>query len=136
MPKKPQNTKPLDNPDFTDDQWRFIAAALANPEKKKSEISEYIGVSNNTTSKWKKVHVYIADFLRNKARHAEYLYEQVLYEAVMVQRALLGSEDENIRLSASKEIIERVLGKAESKQQVEHSGGIQVNWQEPNFDDD
>lgn len=125
---------------LTDNQWRFVTAMVENPSFSKKAAAEYIGLKPETVYKWDS---YVDDAIE-RARHnvheaAVASRKQALLKAIAVKRALLDSDDENVRSKAATEIIEWELGRASQRQELtgQDGGAITINvvYDDDNDDD-
>ena len=112
------NEKMLENINFSDvfnqlskDQLRFVVAMQECTSKK--EAAEKIKLNPNSVYNWPGV---VDEAIKLMAlditESARVMRKKALAKAIAVQTALLESDDEKVRLSASKEIIDAELGKA------------------------
>jgi len=133
---QPINEKLLENINFSDvfnqlskDQLRFVVAMQECTSKK--EAAEKIKLNPNSVYNWPDV---VGEAIKLMAlditESARVMRKRALAKAIAVQTALLESDDERIRLSASKEIIDSELGKA--MQQVDlTTDGDKINNDDP-----
>lgn len=104
-------------------QQRFAIASLEYPKKK--DAAEAVGIEPNTVYKWGD-HVDAAvSFMRNNAAVAALgIIETNATKAAMIKAKGLDSDSEKVRQDAATEILDRNLGKATQRSEVDHSGTV------------
>lgn len=122
----------LENVNFSDvfsklskDQLRFVVAMQECTSKK--EAAKKIGLNPNSCYNWPPV---VDEAVRLMAlditQSAREMRKKALAKAIAVQVAGLESQDERVRQSAAKEIIEAELGKATQSMNVNTEGQLEV----------
>lgn len=108
-------------------QRRFVIASQEYANKK--DAAAAIGVEPNTVYRWPKiVDDAIEAFSDSIVDSAAAMLSEAAAKAAAVKVAGLDSDNEKIRQDVATEIIDRVMGKATQRQEVEHSGGIEIEY--------
>lgn len=90
----------------------------------KKEAAEAIGLQPDTVYRWNGDLDAVIDFMRNEAAAAALgIVTANAGKAAMVIGGLLDSDDENIRLRAGQDVLDRTMGRATQRQEVTGSGG-------------
>lgn len=106
-------------------QRRFVVAMQEHPTKK--DAAEAIGISPQTAYNWGGEVSAAVEFVRNHTAIAQLgIIIANGTKAAMVVGKLLDSSDEAIRLRAAQDILDRNLGKATQRQEVENSGETRI----------
>lgn len=112
---------------FTTEQWRFITERLNTTTDK--EAAENIGLNDKTPSKWPnkpQINDAVEKLRIEIAAGSISALKQSSLKAAMVVAGLLDSDDEAVRLRAAQDILDRVNGKPTQRQEVDHSGSIDI----------
>lgn len=112
---------------LTTTQRRFVVAMQQHPTKK--DAAEAIGIAASTAYNWNGEVDAAVDFIRNRTAEATLgILVSQSASAAMVVGKLLTSNDEAIKLRAAQDILDRNLGKATQRQEIDHSGGVTVEY--------
>lgn len=135
LPENPHTESPFDR--LTQSQWRFVTAMVENPDFTKKAAAEHVGLTPDYVYRWG-AHVDEAIAIARQDIHAAAIASrrQALLKAIAVKRALLDSDDENIRSKAATEIIDWELGRASQRNEVTGKDGGTLNIQVVYSDDD
>ena len=110
------------------DQLRFLVQRLEVSTDK--EAAERIGYDPKTVSKWKGRGYPIDEALRLLASDGVIVAAEILRrkagKAAATKTAGLDSDDEDMRQAVASEILDRVLGKATQKQEMDVTSGGEV----------
>lgn len=103
---------------LTHNQQRFAVAMLECPTKKEAALA--IGLEQNTVYRWGAEIDEVVDYMRGRARDAaQNVLEASVVKAAAIKRAGLGSGEEKIRQDVASEILDRVLGRATQRQDID-----------------
>lgn len=110
---------------LTPTQRRFVVAMQEHPTKK--DAAEAIGIAPNTAYNWNGEVNDAIDFVRNNTAIAQLgILMANGTKAAMVVGKLLESRDESVRLRAAQDILDRNLGKATQRQELDHGGDLTI----------
>jgi len=94
----------------------------------KKEAAEAVGIRPNTTYGWNGVIDDVVELLMmHSADTAMSIIENEAPKAAMVKRSGLDSEVERIRQDAATEILDRNLGRATQRSEVNQSGDVTIH---------
>ena len=104
--------------DLSHNQQRFAVAMLECPSKKEAAIA--IRLEPDTVYRWGSGLDDVIDYMRGRARDAAsgVLVSSVI-KAATIKRAGLDSGEEKIRQDVASEILDRVLGRATQRQDID-----------------
>lgn len=94
-----------------------------------TEAAEKVGINRRTISQWKQdtdIELAVSLVQEDGIIMSSEMLRTALPDAANVIIELLGNRKENIRLSAAVEILDRNLGKAVQRQEVEQSGEVKI----------
>ena len=120
-------------------QRRFVVSMQEYPTKK--EAAEALGISPSTVYNWGQNSGVddAVDFMSNNIALATLgILQANATKAAMVKAHGLDSDNEKIRQDVASEILDRQLGKATQRQEIDHSGAITytLDWGDNNADSD
>lgn len=110
---------------LTHNQKRFAVAMMSCATKK--EAAEAIGLQPDTVYRWNGDLDAVIDFMRNEAAAAALgIVTANAGKAAMVIGGLLDSDDENIRLRAGQDVLDRTMGRATQRQEINQTGPVVI----------
>lgn len=99
-------------------QRRFAVAMMDYPTKKEAALA--VGIEPNTAYKWNGDVDLVIDFLLEQlAASASAILESGVVKAAMLKLAGMDSDDEKTRQGVATEVLDRVLGRATQRQEVD-----------------
>lgn len=110
---------------LTHNQRRFVVAMQESTTKR--DAAESIGMTADAVYRWNGLVDKAIDLMSRDVRVSMFaVLESYGIKAAMLKAAALDSKNENVRQSASTEIMDRLLGKPTQRQETEHSGEVEV----------
>jgi len=111
-------------------QRRFVVAMQEFPTKK--EAAESIGLEPDTVYRWPDVVDRAVDAFSGDVEAAVMgVLRSIAGKAAMIKASGLDSEDEKVRQAVASEIIDRILGKATQRQEIDgklNVMNINLDW--------
>uniref|UniRef100_A0A6M3J661 Uncharacterized protein n=1 Tax=viral metagenome TaxID=1070528 RepID=A0A6M3J661_9ZZZZ len=115
---------------LTHNQRRFAVAMLDYPSKKEAALA--VQIEPNTAYKWNSHVDDVVKFLLDRAAESAFdILEGGVVKAAMLKLAGLDSDDEKTRQGVATEVLDRILGRATQKQEVDVTSGgqpIVLTW--------
>jgi predicted ATP-grasp superfamily ATP-dependent carboligase len=111
-------------------QRRYVLARKEHSNK--ADAAQAIGLTADTVYRWpSKVDTAVDMLLTKAAANARSMLEQAVVKAAATKIEGLGSSNEWVQQTAAKEILDRVLGKAIERKQIDDQPKKQVTFSLP-----
>jgi hypothetical protein len=125
---------PADDPDarfealwerLNDNQRRYVLARQTH--RHKAYAAEHVGLHRDTAYKWPAYVEEAVDLMQTLQKDSiKQGLASMSHKAIVQLERLLESEDPKTQLKAVQEVLNRLKGKPIQRQEVEHSGGVDV----------